>query len=106
MFDVKKFSGDFYTYIKDRSGTFNGDYDDLFDIYSLKYVSEIVDLNTEEQNKQIAEDIGICKKDSDEPLFETYNFYAYHAYCSIWKSVMNEFSLCELEYAVSVVIES
>lgn len=106
MFDFKKFVGDFRTYINSGTEPFNGDCDDLYYIYSCKYIISIIDANTEEENKQIAEELGICKKDSDKQLYEPYSLYAVHAYGSLWNSVLNEFTLHELDNVFAIATES
>jgi hypothetical protein len=97
VFDKEQFSRDFYTYIKDNCvGGFNGNYDELYNMYTLNYVSNIIDRNTEEQNKQIAEEFGILKDRGNTPYpGESYSLYAYYAYGNLWNYVVREFPVCE-----------
>jgi hypothetical protein len=93
-FDKKQLISNFYSYIKDNYGNFNGDYDELYNIYSLNYVSNIIDANTDEQNKQIAEEFGI-----NTSLSDSYGLCAYYAYGELWNYIVKEFPLCEFSDA-------
>jgi len=95
VFNKKQFSKDFFNYIKDNCGGFNGNYDELYNIYSLNYVSNIIDTNADELNKQIVEEVGI-----NTPIpGESYNLYAYYAYGHLWNYVVHEFPVCEYSEA-------
>jgi hypothetical protein len=96
MFDFSVFIHNFYIYIKETKEDFKGDYDELYDIYSLNYTSSIVDTNSTEQNKYMAELLNVCDKNNTEISPESYKRHAYCAYGCLWNSVLNEYSATQI----------
>jgi hypothetical protein len=94
MFEENTFISDFYKYIKRTYGVFSGSYDELYIIYSVNYISSIVDTNTVEENKYVAEYLDTVY-DNVEISPEAYKRYAYYAYGKFWNRIVKEFSLCE-----------
>lgn len=94
-FDKVEFVRNFYIYIKDRYGDYTGSYDELYDIYSLDYCNMLIENNSTEKNKSIAEYFGTCETDDTDISPESYNIYANYAYGFLWNTIMKEFDLCE-----------
>lgn len=99
LFNENTFISDFYKYIKRTYGVFSGSYDELYIIYSVNYISSIVDTNTVEENKYIAEYLDTVYDNGLEITPESYKRYAYYAYGKFWNRIAKEFSLCELSDA-------
>lgn len=99
MFDENAFCQDFYKYIKERFGNFEGNYDDLYDIYSFDYISSLIETNSHDENKYIAELLGTCDVSKTDISDEDYKMYADYAYGKLWNRVVKDFSLCEVSDA-------
>lgn len=95
-FDKVEFVRSFYVYVKERYGeNYSGSYDELYDIYSLDYCSVLIETNSTDKNKSIAEYFGTSEKYENDISPESYRIYANYAYGILWNTIMKEFDLCE-----------
>lgn len=106
-FDETEFVRTFYNYTKDIIGDFDGDFIRLERLYKY-FIEELLENNTVEQNKMIAESSFPIEEDYTEYDEKTktyilsnklYKIVVVNIYINLWDLVLEEFSICEISDA-------